>query len=165
MRKALNFNNSKVLFKSNIKNFSFINSVEKSVTSPQDIYNFRYPDEIVKDFKDCLNNKNNDLDIFQLEIDAINNIHFFDSEQFTDLVCLMGKHNRGTNELWDILNRKIFDFEDFNFVQAKEILNSNVECYKDRVEVDFKSKNVYFSGNESKSQRETHDLLTKQQKH
>ena len=87
-------------------------------------FGFRYPDEIVSDLKKALSEKQKD--IYELESSIINNIHFFDSDQYTDIVTLLGKAHRGTPEIWDLLERKIYDF-DISYIQAKDMFNSNIE--------------------------------------
>lgn len=67
-----------------------------------------YPDQIIERFK---------ADSFceetwiQIEADVLEKIHFFDTDQFVDLVCLASKADKGTELFWDQLSRKIFDYE------------------------------------------------------
>ncbi|MFM7853790.1 MAG: hypothetical protein ACKO96_18180, partial [Flammeovirgaceae bacterium] len=52
------------------------------------------------------------------ESEIIENIHFFDADQYTDIVYLYGKNNTGSYDLWDLLSRKLFDY-DFDSYQAE----------------------------------------------
>jgi hypothetical protein len=153
--KKTNINNKLIGFLSkNLKYFS---------TSENLPYGFRYPDEIIQDLKIFFNNKNNQLNFYKIEESIVNNIHFFDADQFTDIVTILGKQNRGTPELWDLLNRKIYDYE-LNFVQARDMFNANIESAREHYEIEFKSMKTINSKNESSHERSTYDLLTSNEK-
>jgi hypothetical protein len=92
--------------------------------STQTVFNFKYPDVIIKEIKTAIENKS---PIEESEI--ISNIHFFDSEQYTDIVSLLGKNKRGSNDLWDSLIRKAYDYE-LNFIQVKDLFNSICDLEK-----------------------------------
>lgn len=106
--------------------FPFTKALKKTFSTSQNLYEFEYPDEIIVNLKKSLSNKES---IDKIEDSITNNIHYFDSEEFTDIVTLLGINKKGSNDLWDLLERKSFDYE-FNFVQAKEIFNSIVESKK-----------------------------------
>lgn len=95
---------------------------------------FKFPDEILSNLKDALEAKK---DIKDLEEDIVSNIHFFDSEQYTDVVSLLGKHNKGSQDIWDLLERKAYDYE-LNFIQARDIFNSVVKGSKASNDIEVK---------------------------
>ncbi len=67
-----------------------------------------YPDQIIERFKASSFTEDTWI---QLEADVLEKIHFFDTDQFVDLVCLASKADKGTELFWDQLARKIFDYE------------------------------------------------------
>ncbi len=74
------------------------------------------PANIVLKLRDLNGHKTQEWDNYELDI--IENIHFFDADQFTDIVYLYGKNNTGSFDLWDLLSRKLFDYE-FDTCQAE----------------------------------------------
>lgn len=67
-----------------------------------------YPDEIIERLKTT---KFTDETWTQFEADVLEKIHFFDRDQYVDLVILTSRADRGTELLWDQLARKIYDYE------------------------------------------------------
>lgn len=51
----------------------------------------------------------------------IQNIHFFDADQITDIIYLYGKHDLASFHLWELLGRKLFDY-DFDQFQAEALM-------------------------------------------
>lgn len=120
--------------------------------------NYEFPDIILRDLKDYLNVKNNSNSLNPIENRIINNIHYFDSDQYTDLVTLLASHSKGTVDLWDLLNRKIGDYE-LNFIQATEIKNLILDSGKYFNEIDWYCSRVIYSLKESESQRSTYNMI------
>ncbi len=91
--------------------------------------NNNFPDEIVESVR--YNIKKNTIEdkLAELEIDIINNIHFFDSDQFTDLFVLLAENDKGTTKLWDLLSRKLYDFE-LNNDQRLHLIHAINNTYK-----------------------------------
>ena len=98
--------------------------------STQTVFDFKYPDVIISELKTAIKN-HSPIE----ESDIITNIHFFDSEQYTNIVTLLGSNKRGSNDLWDSLERKAFDYE-LNFIQVKDLFNSIVETEKPLVDLE-----------------------------
>lgn len=90
-------------------------------------YGFKYPDQIIEDIKKYLSDEKKEIKIkfSDLEEDIINNIHFFDVDQYTDVMTLLGKSKEGSLNLWNLLERKFFDYE-YNYIQVRDIFNTNV---------------------------------------
>ena len=74
------------------------------------------PSSIVMKLRDL--NHDNDQEWNDNETDIIENIHFFDADQFTDIVYLYGQNESGSHLLWELLSRKLFDYE-FDQYQAE----------------------------------------------
>ena len=74
------------------------------------------PSFIVMKLRDL--NHDNKKEWYDHESDIIENIHFFDADQFTDIVFLYGKNDNGSHHLWELLSRKVFDHE-FDQYQAE----------------------------------------------
>ena len=70
-----------------------------------------FPDQIVDNLRTSINNKTFDKVQGDIEVDIINNIHFFDSDQFVDIYVLLAENDRGSQKLWELLSRKIYDYE------------------------------------------------------
>jgi len=71
-----------------------------------------YPDQIIETLKSTLSSQHvNDSKWSDLETKLIDNLNFFDRDQFVDTVSLLSYANQGTEALWDLLSRKIFDYE------------------------------------------------------
>lgn len=127
---------------------------------------YEYPDLIIKDLKEFLktndkshgSNSNNTHSLSSIENRIINNIHYFDSDQYSDLVTLLGSSGKGTVDLWDLLNRKIGDY-DLNFIQAREIKNCVIDCGKYNSEIDWYCSKIIYSLKESENQRSTYDMI------
>ena len=115
----------------------------------------KYPDEIIVETKNFLKGQGDQLTI---ENHITENIHFFDSEQFTDLVTLFGSKDQGSEDLWDLFSRKIYDYN-INFVQARDIFNSLVDSGKQVDEITWKCLRVIYSKNETDSEKNTYNLL------
>ena len=150
-KRTLSINSNRIVFQ-NKCNFS----------SNISQHNFRFPDQIVSDLKAFFNSSeyNENSDFVQLEEDITNNIHFFDAEQFTDLLTILGPMNRGSTTFWDLMERKIYDF-DLNFVQSLDIYNSNVESDKHFFDLNWKLQRDLNSNNYgTSSQHEAYKLLT-----
>lgn len=69
---------------------------------------FLYPDQIVSKLNKTLNDGG---DLTEVEAEILEKLNFFDADQFVDTVSLLAYANKGTEMLWDILSRKIYDYE------------------------------------------------------
>ena len=68
----------------------------------------KYPDEFIERLK---TSEFTEETWVQFEADVLEKIHFFDSDQYVDLVTLATKADKGTELFWDQLARKIYDYE------------------------------------------------------
>ena len=83
-----------------------------------------------KQISDNLNNINKQLQNInkikdeetwrELEANIINNIHHIDADGYTDILAVFASNNKGSEVFWDLLSRKVFDF-DFDLVQYLSI--------------------------------------------
>lgn len=87
-----------------------------------------YPDQIVDKLKTTIG-KQNDDDLTTLEANILDNIHFFDADQFVDLVSILAMADKGTEGLWDILSRKVFDY-DLDLIQTYMLDEALQHCNK-----------------------------------
>ncbi len=87
-----------------------------------------YPDEIICRLKELVEEKSdssqewNDIDYSITE-----KIHFFDADQYTDAVYLLSKHSNVSENLWELLSRKIFDY-DLNIFQTVQLNKAIHNC-------------------------------------
>ena len=71
-----------------------------------------FPDTIVEQLKTMLSkNEVNDSEWIEMEAKITENIHFFDRDQYVDTISLIADANKGTESLWGVLSRKIYDFD------------------------------------------------------
>jgi hypothetical protein len=84
-----------------------------------------YPDQIVDHVRKNITGKY----ISDIEATIINNIHFFDSDQYTDLFVTFAKNDRGSNRFWDLLSRKIYDYN-FDTAQRFAMLEASEKTLK-----------------------------------
>ncbi len=75
-----------------------------------------YPDMIVNNLKTDVHKKN-ESEWVDVESSILENIHFFDADQFVDMVSILSYANKGSDLLWDSISRKIFDYE-FDLAQT-----------------------------------------------
>jgi hypothetical protein len=68
----------------------------------------KYPDEFIERLKSP---EFTEETWVQFEADVLEKIHFFDSDQYVDLVALATKADKGTELFWDQIARKIYDYE------------------------------------------------------
>ena len=122
-------------------------------------YGFKYPDIIIEELKSTLNNKDK-ASLIENEKDITNNIHFFDSDQFTDIVTLLGINKRGSHELWDLLQRKAYDYE-LNFIQVRDLYNACLESERAHVDIEVKllKEMARTAGVSPSSERITYNLF------
>ena len=154
-KSLLKFSSSKTSANT-ITNSLFTKNIIKSFSTT----NLIFPDEIISDLKKYFTSGNSSIEEYtKIENEIINNIHFFDSEQFTDVISILGQNNRGSLDVWDLLIRKIYDY-DFTLVQSKDIFNSLVSCDRYVDEAFWKVNKEINTKRESTSQRETLDLIT-----
>lgn len=121
-------------------------------------FGFKYPDVIISEVKESLSK---DQSIDTLEEDIITNLHFFDSDQYTDLMTLLGVASKGSADLWHFLEKKVFDYE-LNFIQVRDIYNANVENPK-ASQILSHELNRYITSKigDTSNERATYDLLVK----
>lgn len=98
------------------RQFSNFLKINKKLNHQTVICSLPNPANIVSKIRDLHGHKTQEWDNY--ETDIIENIHFFDADQFTDIVYLYGKNNTGSFDLWDLLSRKLFDYE-FDTFQAE----------------------------------------------
>ena len=91
--------------------------------------NNNFPDEILESVRNNIRRNSFEEIQAELEVEIINNIHFFDCDQFTDLFILFAENDKGTTKLWDLLSRKIYDF-DFNDIQRLHLIYAINNTYK-----------------------------------
>jgi len=90
---------------------NFINCLPKKSFCAQ-IKVSLFPDQILDKLKFILTSREeSESKWLEIESNLMDNINFFDSDQFVDTVCLIAHSNKGTEALWDVLSRKIFDYE------------------------------------------------------
>lgn len=103
-------------FKQTVSRYTFSSKVNTSIE--------KLPDEILDNYRNIIKGgKMNDEIWKEFEVEIINNIHFLDADQFTDVVCLFGKADKGTFDLWELVSRKIFDYE-LDVVQSHELFEA-----------------------------------------
>jgi hypothetical protein len=85
-----------------------------------------FPDQIVEHVRTNVGKKQ---ELSDIEATVINNIHFFDSDQFVDLYVTFAKADRGSDRLWDLLTRKVYDYE-FDTCQRVALLDATEKCLK-----------------------------------
>ena len=101
-----------------------------------------YPDNIVKNLRTNLPNINEE-DLKEIEVDIVNKINFFDADQYADVVILLARQDKGSDLLWDVLSRKIYDYE-FDLIQSEALLTALNHTYKCQQFVyDDLKKNMY----------------------
>ncbi len=86
------------------KNTFYIN--KKCFSSAKD--SFLYPDQIISKLTRTLEEHR---DLTEVEAEIVERINFFDVDQFVDTVSLLARSEKGSEFLWDILSRKIYDYE------------------------------------------------------
>ena len=91
--------------KNNLKHFTQTNS-------------FLYPDQIIEKMKQGEN-------LEDIEDKIITSLNFFDVDQYVDIVIYFSRHNLGTVDLWDCLERRAYNFE-FNEIQIEEMIFAQV---------------------------------------
>jgi len=135
------------MFKKTISTFQKLNIQKKFIKANFKTFsgitqNNFYPDSIVKNLRTNINNFNEE-DLKEIETDIVNKIHFFDADQYADTIILLARQDKGSDLLWDVLSRKIFDYE-FDYIQSEAMLTALKHTYKcqDYVMADLK-KNMY----------------------
>lgn len=137
---------------STLRKLNFLNKSIKANFSTSTQNNF-YPDNIIKNLRTNINNFGEE-DLKEIETDIVNKIHFFDADQYADVVILLARQDKGSDLLWDVLSRKVFDYE-FDLIQSEALLTALNHTYKCQEYVfDDLKKNIYryhFSQNEPSS--------------
>ena len=111
------------MFKSLIKNFKGkLNSRQYFSTSQT----FIYPDQIISQLQSLVKVGG---DWSSMEAMIVERINFFDADQFVDTVSLLAEANQGSQFLWDILSRKVFDYE-LDVAQSYMLLEVLNNCTK-----------------------------------
>jgi hypothetical protein len=111
----------------------------------------KYPDEIINEF-----NKSNKTEEGwrDFEVDITNNIHFLDTDQFVDVICMFSNGDKGSEAFWDLLTRKIQEYN-LDYVQSAAIMDAlDGTDRPDYFVYDPLYKNFarYFSNNDKESQ-------------
>jgi hypothetical protein len=110
-----------------------------------------FPDQIVNNLKAKVA-KASEEELKEIEADIVNKINFFDSDQYADTVVLLARANKGSDLLWDVLSRKVFDFH-FDYIQSDAILTALNHTFKCRdFMMDPLKKNLYrlYAGKEDR---------------
>jgi hypothetical protein len=119
-------------------------------------FGFKYPDIIIAELKQSLEKE---APILDLEDDIINNLHFFDCEQYTDLLTLLGSKSRGSSDLWHFIQKKAHDYE-LDFIQVRDIYNTNCLNPKASNILSFwLNKNIAKEAGLKTDEKETYQLL------
>lgn len=83
-----------------------------------------YPNDIIDNLKHLVKEHSKDQSEWNdLDYQITDKIHFFDADQYTDIVYLLCKHSHVSDNLWDLLSRKIFDY-DLNEFQTLQLFDS-----------------------------------------
>ena len=124
---------------STLQKFTLKNKIMRATFSTNN--NF-YPDNIVKNLRANINNINEE-ELKEIETDIVNKINFFDGDQWADVVILLARQDKGSDLLWDVLSRKVFDYE-LDYVQSEALLTALNHTYKCQEFVyDDLKKNMY----------------------
>jgi hypothetical protein len=71
-----------------------------------------YPDEIIVRIKDLIKKVVHEEDQWiEVQKEVVDKINFFDADQYVDTVCLFAYANKGTETFWDLLSKKIYDYD------------------------------------------------------
>lgn len=89
-----------------------------------------FPDQIVNNLKSKVAQASEE-ELKEIETDIVNKINFFDSDQYADTVILLARANKGSDLLWDVLSRKVFDYH-FDYIQSDAILTALNHTFKCR---------------------------------
>jgi len=108
----------------NLKKLNVLGKFSSHVNYAIDIF----PDEIVNNLKVKVSNAS-EAELKEIETDIVNKIHFFDSDQYADTVILLARANKGSDLLWDVLSRKVFDYH-FDYIQSDALLTALKHTYK-----------------------------------
>jgi hypothetical protein len=123
-------------------NISNVKCLARFSTSQPNLSLDIFPDQIVSNLKAKIG-KATDEDLKEIETDIVNKIHFFDSDQYADIVILLARANKGTDLLWDVLSRKVYDYE-LDYMQSDALLTALNHTYKcDDFLIDALKKNLY----------------------
>jgi len=88
-----------------------------------------FPDQLVNNLKAKVA-KASEEELKEIETEIVNKINLFDSDQYADTVILLARANKGSDLLWDVLSRKVFDYH-FDYIQSDSILtalNHTLKC-------------------------------------
>ena len=130
---------------------------KKTENAPkQDIF----PDTTIANLKKTLSNKHMTADELNIiETEVIEKLHFYDSDQYCDVIILFSQANRGTEVFWDFISSKIFDYE-LDIVQTSELAYILEECKKsDYYIMDPLLKNLMLKDVKWKNEVETYEKL------
>ena len=101
-----------------------------------------FPDQIVNNLISKVT-KINEGELKEIETEIVNKINLFDCDQYADTVILLARANKGSDLLWDVLSRKVFDYH-FDYIQSDAILTALNHTYKCRdFMMDPLKKNLY----------------------
>ncbi len=101
------------MFKSLIAKKKILNFLNRRLFSTAK-ENFLFPDQVVHKLSNCVREEK---ELAEVEAEIFERINFFDADQFLDTVSLLAQANKGTEALWDMLSRKVFDYE-FDIAQT-----------------------------------------------
>lgn len=110
-------------------NFStVVNAVNQTQKLNTDFSIDVFPDQIVDNLGKVLEN-NNDAEWMKMESQILNKIHFFDRDQYCDVVTMIARADKGSEDFWDHLSKKIFDYE-LDIPQVESVIDSFTKTTK-----------------------------------
>jgi hypothetical protein len=87
-----------------------------------------YPDQIIENVKATVNDKN-ESNFADIEAQILDNLNYFDADQYVDIVSILAYANKGTDNLWTILSNKIYDYE-LDIAQTYMLDEALLRCNK-----------------------------------
>lgn len=87
-----------------------------------------FPDQILSNLKSNIN-KVTEEELKEIEMNIVNEIHFFDADQYADMLVLLARSNKGSELLWDVISRKVYDYH-FDYIQSEAMINALKHTYK-----------------------------------
>jgi hypothetical protein len=98
---------SKGKFFPKIKYINFRNNSKMFATQVEIL-----PSQTLKKVQDFLSSKSHSgQEWSEIEGEILERLNFYSSDEYCDIVITLAEADRGTENLWDYLSRKIFDYE------------------------------------------------------
>ena len=83
------------------------------------------PQEIVEHLKDLVSSEStNEHEWNEFDYNLNDKIHFLDADQYTDVVFLLSRHSQVSDNTWELLGRKVFDYNlnEMQTLQLSEVI-------------------------------------------